>query len=71
MNSSIYGLDRTTHFKIVAVAALTAAIFLVVGKSARLDPARPPVSTPATFQMPGPAQIAPAATAVIAPHAVG
>lgn len=37
MNSSLYSLDRATHLKIVLVAAITAAIVLVVGESARLD----------------------------------
>jgi len=37
MNHSMYGADRGTHFKIIAVGLLCAVLLAVVGKFAHLD----------------------------------
>jgi hypothetical protein len=37
MNHSMYGADRGTHLKIVAVGLLCAVLLAAVGKFARLD----------------------------------
>jgi hypothetical protein len=37
MNHSMYGADRGTHIKIVAVGLLCAVLLAVVGKLARID----------------------------------
>jgi len=46
MNSSFHGFDRTTHAKIVLVAAMAAALVLAIGKTAQFDGAAPAASAP-------------------------
>jgi len=46
MNSSFHGFDRTTHAKIVLVAAMAAALVLAIGKTAQLDGAASAAAAP-------------------------
>jgi len=50
MNHSLYTLDRATHLKTVLVAALTVAIVLIVGESARFDRTASTMPAPLTAQ---------------------
>lgn len=46
MNSSFHSFDRTTHAKIVLVAAMAAALVLAIGKTAQFERTAPAASAP-------------------------
>ena len=52
MNASLYSLDRFTHFKIIAVAAIAAAVVLAVGKTAQLGSAAPSAAVSSPYESP-------------------
>jgi hypothetical protein len=41
MNCSLYSLDRTTHLKIVVVAAMAAALVICIGKNSMFGAPEP------------------------------
>jgi hypothetical protein len=51
MSHSLVGADRNTHFKIVAVALISAIVLVLVGLVARLDDSRMDDSETATAQL--------------------
>jgi hypothetical protein len=51
MSHSLVGADRNTHFKIVAVALVSAIVLVVVGLVARLDNSRMDDPETATAQL--------------------
>ena len=51
MNHSLVGADRNTHFKIIAVALVSAIVLVVVGLIARTDTSE--TGPPSSRQRPG------------------
>lgn len=71
MNSSIYSLDRTTHLKIIAVAAMMAALVVVVGESAQVSQSGRSVSSePQFFPIVRPNRPNPTGPVFSSPHGV-
>lgn len=52
MNASLYNLDRITHFKILAIAAIAATFVFVIGEAAQLGGTAPGRAIAAPYMAP-------------------